>query len=196
MKHLESREQRLAYVNWDYNSPETAPDLTGLRHRAFIPGGGTTLEPEVVFLLKSPTFIESRATNIYGGIHYRLLTEFCQYAGIPDFYATYLVKYEMEKDRLPTALEASCALEYVREEIGILDPVVVVLVGEDMHYQILPTFPYVQTTWRLMQGKRALYATVPDIMLARRNENAYSDMQDEFQVLRLMLDCIASGDGS
>ena len=51
-KRLTTAQERLQYVNIDYTHTEHAPDLTSLRHRAFLPGAGTTYTPQYVFILK------------------------------------------------------------------------------------------------------------------------------------------------
>lgn len=182
-KLLPTRKQRLTYVDWDYNNVDTAPDLSGLRHRAFIPGDGPTLRPDVVFLLKCPTAIESMKGNILDGIHFKLLKALCEDVGISDYYATYLIKYELRNNRNPRPLEAETALTYVREELTILEPLITVLVGEDMHNIMFPNLSYDESQYKLIIGRKGLYYSVPDILMARRNWNAYADVADEFFVL-------------
>lgn len=179
-KTLLTRKQRLTYVDWDYNNVDTAPDLSGIRHKAFIPGDGPTLRPDVVFLFKCPTRIESMKGNILDGIHYKMLQSLCEDVGITDYYATYLIKYELRENRDPRDLEAQTALSYVREELMILDPLITVLVGEDMHNLMFPNLGFNDAYNKLIIGRKGLYYSVPDILLARRNANAYADICDEF----------------
>lgn len=186
-KLLPTKAQRLTYIDWDYNSIETAPDLTGLRHRAFISGDGTTLHPDVVFLLRCPTMLETRMGNIKDGIHYKLIKSFCEDIGIEDYYATYLIKYELAKGREIFPLEASTALSYVREEITVLDPFITVLVGDEVHNTMFPNLSYEEARGKLIIGTRGLYYTIPDVLLARRNMNAYADVADD---LFLMADVL------
>lgn len=187
-KHLATKRQRLTYVEWDYNNVDTCPDLSGLRHRAFIAGAGPTLDPEVVFLLKSPTRVESTRGNMQEGVHYNVIRRLCANAGIESYYATYLIKYEMNAGRKIYDTELRQALLYVREELSILNPRLVVLVGEDTHNLILPSYPYDQTRYKLLRGYIATYMTIPDVLLARRNENAFLDMQEDIHYLAEVLD--------
>ena len=189
-KLLPSRKQRLTYVDWDYNNVDTAPDLSGIRHKAFIPGDGPTIRPEVVFLLKCPTRIETMKGNILDGIHFKLIKSFCEDVGIEDYYATYFIKYELAQGRIPRPLEAQAALRYVREELTILEPAITVLVGEDMHNIMFPTLSFNDAYNKLIVGKKGLYYSVPDVLLARRNWNAYADVADEFFVLKDILDAL------
>lgn len=179
-KTLTSREDRLRHVNIDYNHVDHAPDLTGLRHRAFLPGAGTTISPDVVFLLKSPSHLDTRAGTTRQGIQYRLIEDLCHHAGITDYYVTYLLKYEMHGDRDPRPLETQIALAYVREELSILDPAVIVLPGERIHQLMFPEAEYEPWAHRVINGRRGTYYSLPDLLPARRSTNAYADMQDEF----------------
>lgn len=179
-KPLTPREERLTYVNLDYNHVEHAPDLAGLRHKPFFPGAGTTYSPDVVFLLSAPCALDTRAGETKRGIQYRLIEDLCKQAGITDYYVTYLLKYEMHEDRSPRPLERNIALAYVREELSILDPSVIVLPGEQIHRLLFPELPYEPWAHKVINGRRGIYYSLPDLLPTRRNMNAYADMQDEF----------------
>ena len=179
-KRLTTAQERLQYVNIDYNHTEHAPDLTSLRHRAFLPGAGTTYTPEYVFLLKSPCTLDTRAGETRRGVQYRMIEDLCTQAGITDFYVTYLLKYEMHGDRDPRPLERNIALAYVREELSILDPRIVVLVGEGIHRLVLPEVPYAPWAHKVLHGRRSDYYALHDLLPARRSARAYADLQDEF----------------
>ena len=179
-KRLTTAPERLQNVNIDYNRTEHAPDLTSLRHKPFMPGAGTTYTPEFVFLLKSPCALDTRAGDTKRGIQYRMIEDLCKQAGIEDFYVTYLLKYEMHGDRDPRSLERNIALAYVREELSILDPRIVVLMGEGIHRLVLPEVPYAPWARKVLHGRKADYYTSHDLLPARRSASAYADLQDEF----------------
>lgn len=140
--------------------------------------------------MKCPTRVESTKGDVRDGIHYNLVRTLCEHAGIEDFYVTYLIKYEMSTDRVPHDAEVKQALLYVREELSILDPLVIVLVGQEMHELILPGMPYSDTQYKVMYGVKGTYITIPDVLLARRNTNAFLDMQDEFGVLAEIIETL------
>ena len=179
-KRLTPAPERLQNVNIDYNRTEHAPDLTSLRHKPFMPGAGTTYTPEFVFLLKSPCALDTRAGDTKRGIQYRMIEDLCKQAGIEDFYVTYLLKYEMHGDRDPRSLERNIALAYVREELSILDPQVVALVGEGIHRLVLPDAPWAPWAHKILKGRRSDYYALHDLLPARRSARAYADLQDEF----------------
>ena len=179
-KRLTTAPERLQYVNIDYNHAEHAPDLTSLRHKAFMPGAGTTYTPQVVFLLKSPCALDTRAGETKRGVQYRMIEDLCKQAGIRDYYVTYLMKYEMHGDRDPRTLERNIALAYVREELSILDPQVVALVGEGIHRLVLPDAPWAPWAHKILKGRRSDYYALHDLLPARRSARAYADLQDEF----------------
>lgn len=188
LKPLSTRQERLRDVYVDYNHLEHAPDLTGLRHKPFIPGAGTTHNPEVVFLLKSPSTLDSRAQSVRDGIHYRLIADLCKGAEIDHYYVTYLMKYEMAGDRDPRELERNVALAYVREELSLLRPKLIALPGERIHRVMFPDRPYTPWSHRPIIGRRGSYYALPDLLPVRRTPSAYADMQEEFHLLREALD--------
>lgn len=180
-------QERLGYINVDYNHGTHAPELTSLRHRPFMAGAGTTLHPDVVFLLKSPSRLDSRAGETKRGIQYRLIESLCAHAGIERFYVTYLLKYELEHDRDPRPLEAAQALTYVREEISLLAPKVIALPGERIHRLLLPEVEYAPRAHRLIQGRRGTYYALPDLMACRRTISALADLQDDVSLMAHLL---------
>ena len=163
----------------DYNHTDHAPDLTGLRHKPFLPGAGTTYSPDVVFLLKSPCTLDTRAGEMTQGIQYRLIESLCEQAGITDFYVTYLLKYEMERDRDPRPLETNIALAYVREELSLLSPSLIAIPGQKIHDILFPEREWDPWAHRLLKGRRGTYYPLPELLPIRRSANAYADMQDE-----------------
>lgn len=182
-KTLTTAPVRLQYVNIDYNHMEHAPDLTSLRHKAFMPGAGTTYMPQVVFLLKSPCALDTKAGETKRGVQYRMIEDLCRQAGIQDYYVTYLMKYEMHGDRDPRALERNIALAYVREELAILNPRVVVLVGEAIHQIMFPEREWEPWAHKVINGRRGTYYPLHDLLPVRRSASAYADMQDEFTLM-------------
>lgn len=189
-KHLTTKKQRLAYVDWDYNDVDVAADLSGLRHRAFIPGNGESLTPDIVFLFKCPTHIETIKGDIRDGIHMKLVKSLCEDAGIENYYLTYLIKYELRGQRDPRPLEAETALAFVREELSILDPFIIVLVGENMHNLIFPNLPFSEAQGKIIHGAKGTYFPISDVTMARRHWSAYADVADEFFNLGDALDVI------
>lgn len=179
-KPLVSRQERLEHVNIDYNHVDHAPDLTSLRHKAFIPGAGPTHDPDMVFLLKSPCHLDTRAGTMRQGIQYRMIEDLCRQAEIENYYVTYLLKYELEGDRDPRPLEQNIALAYVREELSILNPSCIILPGERIHRLMFPELAYEPWAHKIISGRRGAYYTLPDLLPARRSASAYADLQDEF----------------
>lgn len=183
-----ARQARINAVYADYHHTDHAPDLAGLRHKPFIPGAGPTHSPDVVFLLKCPSALDSRAKTVRDGIHYRMIEDLCAGAGITNYYVTYLVKYELAQDRDPRDLERNIALAYVREELSLLRPTLIALPGAGINRLMFPDRQYAPNDHRIINGRRGSYYALPDLLPARRTHQAYADLQDEFHALQEALE--------
>lgn len=204
MKHLASRVERLARVNLDYNSVTYCPDLTGLRHKPFVAGAGTTDRPAIMFLGLSPSPCPSSrgssSENQGGGQRsirtspeYKVVEALCNTVGIEDYYMTYLFKYELNPGHRLTRSEITQALLYLREEISILQPQGIVLLGTAVTEVMFPDYNKrgEELINRVVYGSRATYYPVHDLKIARRNENALLDMRDDIASIAVLVETIS-----
>lgn len=127
-KPVQTRETRLGQVYRDYRQD---PALEHLRYRAkFVPGHGNHY-PRILFVTEAPNEAEDQAQRLLVGSLARCISELLISVDLKPqhCYATAVVKYRPPNGRDPRPDEATISTPYLRREVAILKPTVIVPLG-------------------------------------------------------------------
>jgi DNA polymerase len=95
----------------------------------FVPGEGNDDRPRYLFCGEAPGAYEDKQRRPFVGPAGRLLREFFRKYEVDDYFLTNVLKYRPPQNRRPVADEKRVGRDYVSEEIDIVNPDLVVLVG-------------------------------------------------------------------
>lgn len=135
-KVILTRDVRLTTVQEDYAEE---PDLRHLQYRQRLVMGNGNLFPRILFVKAAPTPLDVRVGRAtYGSTlpYVQLLRSVGLNPG--DAYFTHMVKYGLPNGRLPRSSEVESAGPYIRREIDILRPDVIVPLGVQVSEWFLP----------------------------------------------------------
>ena len=129
----EEKTQQLAEL---YRTIQSDPDYRSTRMgEVFVPGTGTLQNHPVVLVGEAPGRDEEKARSPFVGAAGRNLDELLASIGLrrEEIFITNLIKYRPVTatggNRNPSGSESRAALPYLRRELRILDPAVVVCLG-------------------------------------------------------------------
>ena len=91
--------------------------------------GRGSLSARVVLVGEAPGAQEEKQGLPFVGRSGKLLDEMMSYAGINDFYITNVMKTRPPNNRNPTKQEVSVCAPFLHEQLALIDPEIVVLVG-------------------------------------------------------------------
>lgn len=154
---LEQRRQELAAIAARAEACETCV-LRRQRNRC-VPGQGNPLSPDVMFIGEAPGADEDRAGEAFVGAAGHLLTKMITAMGYTrdDIFIANICKCRPPGNRTPAPEEMQACLPFLREQIRIVQPKVIVLLGGTAIRGLLDT----QVGVTRMQGQWTRYDGIP-----------------------------------
>jgi DNA polymerase len=154
---LDQRRQELAAIAARAEACETCV-LRRQRNRC-VPGQGNPLSPDVMFIGEAPGADEDRAGEAFVGAAGHLLTKMITAMGYTrdDIFIANICKCRPPGNRTPAPEEMQACLPFLREQIRIVQPKVIVLLGGTAIRGLLDT----QVGVTRMQGQWTRYDGIP-----------------------------------
>lgn len=121
--------KRLAKLYQAYSREPTFASLASTTR--LVPGHGAQRYPLVMFVGEAPGAAEEAKGLPFIGASGQLLRTMCFQAGLPiaDCFITNIVKYRPPNNRTPTDNEIAAAAPYIRREVALVSPDVLVPLG-------------------------------------------------------------------
>jgi DNA polymerase len=134
------------------------PNFTHLRYRTrFVPGQGS-LKPRVMFIGESPTQEEEHMQAMFVGPIGRVFDDMLRSVDLKreHVFMTHLLKYRTPNGRDPRPDEAKAAVGYLKEEIAILKPSLIVPMGRFPVSVLVPNAHIAHVHGQVLEAKGRL----------------------------------------
>lgn len=121
----------------------------------FVPGIGK-IPSDILIIGEAPGKVENSRREPFRGDSGKLLRELLVEGGITesDFFVTNVLKYRPPQNRTPRESEILAAISYLREEIKIVNPKVIILLGKVPTRSIFPGRPFKSLLWKMEKTKK------------------------------------------
>jgi uracil-DNA glycosylase len=175
-----------------YREYRADPVFAGLRDAtaAFVPGEGIGVTGKqrfrLAFVGEAPGAAEDRLRRPFVGPSGQLLNSMLRRIGVPreETFITNIVKYRPLRNRDPEDDEVVASLPYLREELRIVDPAYVVLLGRFAFSAFFPRRSLSTGHGQLQGGK---YFPVYHPAYALRNAAGRVALREDFDTLKGLL---------
>jgi len=123
-----------------------------------VPGKGN-FKTDVIFVGEAPGKNEDLNGEPFIGIAGKKLSAALEDAGISreDIYITNIVKCRPPKNRVPTTTERSTCQEYLKQEISIIKPEIICILGNTAFNSLLGGSEIIKHRGRLVRKEKQLY---------------------------------------
>ena len=171
----------------------TKCDLSISRTNA-VPGAGNP-RAEVIFIGEAPGRNEDIKGSPFVGSAGRILNDAMDYAGFvrEDVYITNVVKCRPPNNRRPNPLEASSCQPYLQEELGIIQPRVICILGNTAYGSLLGGSAITKNRGRLIGRDGRLYFVTVHPAAVIYNPDLASVLKEDLKTLHGILDKIKKG---
>ncbi|MCV0430325.1 uracil-DNA glycosylase [Nitrosopumilus sp.] len=123
-----------------------------------VPGKGN-FHSEVIFVGEAPGRNEDKSGEPFIGIAGKKLSEALEGAGITreEVYITNIVKCRPPNNRVPTAIERETCQDYLKEEISIIKPKIICILGNTAFNTLLGGSEITKFRGKLVQKNKQMY---------------------------------------
>ncbi len=123
-----------------------------------VPGKGN-FKSDVIIVGEAPGKNEDEKGEPFIGIEGKKLSKALEDAGISrdDVYITNIVKCRPPKNRVPTTVERSTCQEYLKQEIAIIKPKIICILGNTAFNSLLGGSEIIKFRGKLVKKDRQLY---------------------------------------
>jgi len=154
------------------------------------PGMGCLDLPELVFVDESPDPEITKPTALLHGADGTLLLKMIDAMGLglDRVFVTHVVKCAPKKDQMPKPSEWAACQPFLKEQIRLLRPKVVVAMGATALRSLMGTdliFTQVRGSWQMMNGIRVMPTYRPSTLLRdpTKKKKVWSDLKQVLTVL-------------
>ncbi len=154
-----------------------------------VPGEGPA-EPKVVFVGEAPGASEDQSGRPFVGRSGALLTQLIDALGLSrnEVFITSVLKSRPPDNRSPNQSEIDACLPYLKRQIEILNPRVVVLLGNVAVSAVIGPWKISDCHGRLHEGEGRTYFMTYHPAAALRFPRTREAMNEDFKILRKLLD--------
>lgn len=154
-----------------------------------VPGEGPA-EPKVVFVGEAPGASEDQSGRPFVGRSGALLTQLIDALGLSrnEVFITSVLKSRPPDNRSPNQSEIDACLPYLKRQIEILNPRVVVLLGNVAVSAVIGPWKISDCHGRLYEGEGRTFFMTYHPAAALRFPRTREAMNEDFKILRKLLD--------
>ena len=159
-----------------------------------VPGSGKN-EAEVVFIGEAPGRNEDVQGTPFVGTAGKILTESLEYAGFvrQDVYITNVVKCRPPDNRRPNMQEINSCSPYLREELTLIRPKIVCILGNTAYGTLLGGSEITKNRGKVLQKDGQLYFVTVHPAAVIYNQSLGQVLKEDLKSLREVLNKIKMG---
>lgn len=186
-KQVRTRARRLEALNRAYSDD---PAFSHLRYLTPMRAGHGNIEPRIAFLVESPQHQPDSMNDLQylHGPERIVVKDLLRSIDLPEenIYYTGLVKYPTPGNRPTRADEVTASMPYLRSELAIINPFVVIVFGRHLVELILPGVQLVHHHGMLCEARR-FYVPMFHPVAALYNADIRKAMFRDFARLNVIL---------
>jgi uracil-DNA glycosylase family 4 len=154
-----------------------------------VPGEGPA-EPKIMFVGEAPGASEDQSGRPFVGRSGELLTQLIDSLGLSrnEIFITSVLKSRPPDNRSPNQSEIDACLPYLKRQIEILNPRVVVLLGNVAVSAVIGPWKISEYHGRLYEGEGRTFFMTYHPAAALRFPRTREAMNEDFKILRKLLD--------
>jgi uracil-DNA glycosylase family 4 len=165
------------------------PQMTWSAATQPVPGKGS-LDAKIMFVGEAPGAKEDEAGEPFVGAAGKLLSELLGSIGLAreDIYITNVVKFRPPENRDPTPMEVEQNAVYLAEELDLIAPEIIVLLGRHAMRWFFPALTISEVRGKARKKDDRLYFVTFHPAAALYNPNLKTTLIDDFKKLKVLLE--------
>jgi len=159
-----------------------------------VPGTGN-IKSEVIFVGEAPGRNEDLQGKPFVGIAGKILNEALEYAGLlrDEVYITNVVKCRPPNNRRPSKEERAACKEYLSEEMKIIQPKIICILGNTAFNSLLDGESIIKNRGKIIKNNNQLYFVTVHPAAIIYNPDLRQTLKDDFKLLAQTLDKLRKG---
>ncbi len=176
--HFQSVEEVAVQVSTCHNCP------LGMSRTNTVPGEGNTNAPDILFVGEGPSAAEDAQGRPFVGETGRLLTKMIEAMGYrrEDVFITHIVRCRLPNNRVPRPEEMEACLPYLRQQIRLIQPKIIVGFGASVIKGLLGKtagITRLRGTWQAYEGIKLMPTFHPSYLIQdpSKKKEVWLDLQ-------------------
>ena len=159
-----------------------------------VPGRGN-IKSEVIFVGEAPGRNEDIQGKPFVGTAGKILNEALEYAGLTrdEVYITNVVKCRPPNNRRPSNEERDACKEYLSEEMKIIQPKIICILGNTAFNSLLDGESIIKNRGKIIKNNNQLYFVTVHPAAIIYNPDLRQKLKDDFKLLAQTLDRLRKG---